>query len=118
MSCLSWIISGVRRRHRLISISTFCIVLVASGASSIQAQDSDPSDLQMLLNLDLFRPQPQQDEPGAGSSDSNGSMLDEIRALNALGYLGDSSGTGAAVGDGASGSTEPPAPPPSQETPQ
>ncbi len=117
MNCLRRIIRGVWRRHRLISISTFCIVLVSCGGLTVQAQDSDPPNLQMLLNLDLFRPQPQQNESGGENSNSSGSTLDQIRTLNALGYLGNGNDMDAA-GDAASEGTKSPVPPPSQETPE
>ena len=117
MNCLRWIIGGVRRRHRLILISTVCIVLLSCGAFTVQAQDSDPPDLQMLLNLDLFRSQPPQDEPGGRNLNSSGSTLDQIRTLDALGYLSNGMDMDAAS-DGPGESTKSPVPPPSQETPE
>ncbi len=72
----------------------------------------------MLLNLDLFRSQPEQDEPGGGSSNSGGSTLDQIRTLNALGYLSDGNSTDATAGGRTSEGIESPPSPPSQEIPE
>jgi hypothetical protein len=105
----------MRRGPRLLSIVAFCIVLASNGSRPIRAQDSNPPDLQMLLNLDLFRPQSQQsmpETPGAASSDS---ILDQIRTLNALGYLGNTTNPNAAFGNGG---PEPSAAPPSQGIPE
>lgn len=46
-----------------------------------------PPDLRMLLNLDLFRPHSEDAGNGAAEQGSNDSMLDQIRALKAMGYL-------------------------------
>jgi hypothetical protein len=70
----------------------------------------------MLLNLDLFRPSPPQDEAGGQDSNSNDSTLDQILTLDALGYLRNSDYMGAAAG--ATGEPQLPALPPSQETPE
>ncbi len=44
----------------------------------------------MLMNLDLFEPRDNsaQGEPAAGGSPTEDSMLDQIRTLDAMGYLG------------------------------
>jgi hypothetical protein len=94
------------------------MALIAYSVLPLQAQDSGPPDLEMLLNLDLFRPQPQQGEMESGDANSSNSTLDQIRTLNALGYLGNSNYTNPAAGEGAKESLQPPAPPPSQETPE
>jgi len=93
-------------------------MLVSSAVLPIRAQDSAPPDLQMLLNLDLFRSQLQHGKPGWPGSNSSDSTLDQIRTLNALGYLGNSNYMDTVVGGGASGSLKQPAPPSSQETPE
>ncbi|MHB8384734.1 MAG: hypothetical protein ACYDC3_20645 [Candidatus Binataceae bacterium] len=62
-------------------------MLIASSAAPAWAQNDPPPDLHMLLNLDLFKPNPSaaaQNKGGGG----DGSMLDQIQTLNALGYLG------------------------------
>jgi hypothetical protein len=95
------------------------MALIASSVRPLQAQDSGPPDLEMLLNLDLFRPQPQQGETESGDANSSNSTLDQIRTLNALGYLGNSNYPNPAAGEGTEEEgPQPPAPPPSQETPE
>ena len=118
MNCPRRMINTMRRGRRLLSFSTVCMMLVSSGVLPVRAQDSAPPDLQMLLNLDLFRSQLQHGEPGWPSSNSSDSTLDQIRTLNALGYLGNSKHMDTVVGGGASGGLKPPAPPSSQETPE
>jgi hypothetical protein len=94
------------------------MALIAYGILPLQAQDSSPPNLEMLLNLDLFRPQPQQGDMESGDPNSSNSTLDQIRTLNALGYLGHSNYTNPPAGEGADESLQPPVPPPSQETPE
>ncbi len=53
----------------------------------MRAQDKPP-DLQMLLNLDLFGAHPPSGAPNSSGGDAPTSMLDQIRALDAMGYLG------------------------------
>ena len=46
----------------------------------------------MLMNLDLFEPRPSNEPRGAAApaaSPTGDSMLDQIRTLDAMGYLGD-----------------------------
>jgi hypothetical protein len=100
-------------RRRLRSVVLLGVVLALSGGASVQAQNSGPPDLQLLLNLDLFRPQPNQLAP-PNSSDTT---LDQIRTLNALGYLGNSNSKNAAFGSGASPGPEPYAPSSWKENP-
>jgi hypothetical protein len=104
----------MRRGHRLISLGTLFMVLVASGTSPVRAQDSAPPDLHMLLDLDLFRSL-QRGEKGWEGSSSNDSTLDQIRTLNALGYLGNSDNARAS---GESSRSQTPATPLPQETPE
>jgi len=52
-----------------------------------QAPSDPPPDLRMLLNLDLFKPNPNAAAQN-GTGGSGGSMLERIQTLNALGYLG------------------------------
>jgi hypothetical protein len=73
----------------------------------------------MLLNLDLFRSQPQQGEAGGENANSSDSMLDQLRTLNALGFFGnDSNYMNHTAGDGSEENPPPPAPLPSQEAPE
>jgi hypothetical protein len=96
------------------------MMLIWYGVIPLWGQDSGPPDLQMLMNLDLFRPPVQESEAVGSDSNLDDSTLEQIWTLNALGYLGNSGNDyqGTAAGDDASGNLEPPATPPSQETPQ
>jgi len=66
--------------------------LIASASRDGWGQSAP--DLKMLLNLDLFTPPPAAKAPAQGTGAANAaqaapsSMLDQIRALNAMGYLG------------------------------
>jgi hypothetical protein len=77
-------------------------------APAINAQDQPP-DLQMLLNLDLFG-KAAGGEPAAGESAPDpSSLLDQIRTLDAMGYLGARRGQGEPVA-GAPAESNPPSP--------
>lgn len=64
-------------------------MFVCTGVRRASAQDAPPN-LRMLLNLDLFESRPSNIEstsaPGVAAHDD--SMLDQIRTLDAMGYLG------------------------------
>ncbi len=66
--------------------------LIASASSNASAQGAP--DLKMLLDLDLFTPPPSAKAPAQNAAPANNAqalppaMLDQIRALNAMGYLG------------------------------
>ncbi len=84
---------------------------VITEAPQASAQDAPPS-LRMLLNLDLFssRQTDASATPGPGGAASD-SMLDQIRALDALGYLGnppDATASDAASQSSVRPSVEPP----------
>ena len=69
-------------------IALAAAALVTSTKTGAQEQPSPaPPDLRMLLNLDLFRPHPADAGSGTAGQGSNDSMLDQIRALKAMGYL-------------------------------
>lgn len=70
----------------LLVIST-SMALLLTGTKSSYAQEQPP-DLQMLLNLDLFDSRSSQNDPGQPESGQPASMLDQIRTLDAMGYLG------------------------------
>jgi hypothetical protein len=79
-------------RLKVVAIMILTATLVFVENHDIAAQD-DPPDFRMLMNLDLFasRASDVKDAPetkGAPSSATDDSMLDQIRALNAMGYLG------------------------------
>jgi len=69
----------------------------------------------MLMNLDLFEPRHNaaQAAPAAGASPADDSMLDQIRTLDAMGYLGDhgADGTSAAPASRATAAAPESAPP-------
>lgn len=59
-------------------------LLISSTAAPARAQNEPPPDLNMLLNLDLFKPNPN----AAAQDGGDGSMLEQIQTLSTLGYLG------------------------------
>ena len=59
-------------------------VLISSVAAPARAQNEPPPDLNMLLNLDLFKPNPN----AAAQNGGDGSMLEQIQTLSTLGYFG------------------------------
>jgi hypothetical protein len=69
------------------------VMLLVGKVPHADAQEKTP-DLRMLLNLDLFGDQSVANGPGQPSSQPDTgapvSMLDQIRALNSMGYLGNS----------------------------
>jgi len=70
--------------RNLLTTILLAATILFIGSRAGEAQDNTPP-LRMLLNLDLFAARgPAQ--PG-GSSDGNDSMLDQVRALRAMGYL-------------------------------
>jgi hypothetical protein len=76
---------------KVIVVMMVTSMLFVGKAGWAEAQEKAP-DLRMLLNLDLFSTQPSgSSNSPSGSIDSsqpNLSMLDQIRALDAMGYLG------------------------------
>lgn len=81
--------------YRVISVMMLASMLIVGKSRRVDAQEKAP-DLRMLLNLDLFGAQPSSstaDAPsGDGESATGPSMLDQIRALNSMGYLGGTPG--------------------------
>ena len=80
----------MRRPYKVILVVTITSVLLAGNGRPVEAQEKTP-DLQMLLNLDLFGGPPSGSSVGSptdGRTSAAGpSMLDQIRALNTMGYL-------------------------------
>jgi len=82
----------MKLRPKMAAIMLFAAMLVGTETGRTSAQDAPP-DLRMLMNLDLFEPRANDAKgapspaarPGAPTDDS---MLDQIRALDAMGYLG------------------------------
>jgi hypothetical protein len=78
------------RTGRSLAVIALAAAALVMGSKMTGAQEQAPPaqpDLRMLLNLDLFRPQSSDAGNGAPAQRSNGSMLDQIRALKAMGYL-------------------------------
>jgi len=97
----------------LVATAMLIAVLMTSGSSIVWAQSDPPPDLRMLLNLDLFKPNPNA-AAQASASGGDGSMLEQIRTLNALGYLGErgSAPANSTAPDGSGQNPAPGAPPP------
>jgi len=81
--------------YKVILVMMLASMLMVGKSRRVEAQEQAP-DLRMLLNLDLFGAQPSgspaDESTGAGDSATGLSMLDQIRALNAMGYLGNAAG--------------------------
>ena len=109
MNCLRRLGKTMRSGPSLFAATVFCTALILISVRPARAQDADPPDIRMLLNLDLFRSQPHSAAGTQGAnSESNDSTLDQIRALNALGYLGGTAKVGARNADPVSGTPAPP----------
>lgn len=74
----------------LVLIGTMVVCGETRRASAQNAAHEAPPDLRMLMNLDLFEPRHNnaQGAPAAAASPGDDSMLDQIRTLDAMGYLG------------------------------
>jgi hypothetical protein len=79
----------MKLRRRMVAIMLSASMLAWTGARQVFAQDAPPN-LRMLLNLDLFESRDGNTEgtPAPGAPAPDDSMLDQIRTLNAMGYLG------------------------------
>jgi len=75
----------MKLRRRVAAIVLIVATVVGGQAGMASTQDTPP-DLRMLMNLDLFEPRHNQPSPAASPTDD--SMLDQIRTLNQMGYLG------------------------------
>jgi hypothetical protein len=63
------------------------MAVLMTGSIKARAQEEQPPDLRMLLNLDLFRA-PSRAAGSASGQGPGSSMLEQIRTLEAMGYLG------------------------------
>ncbi len=94
----------MKLRRKAAAIMLLAAMLVGSETRRTSAQAAAP-DLRMLMNLDLFEPRPSNDVKGApapAAPPTEDSMLDQIRTLDAMGYLGnhaDADGTAAGRND-------------------
>lgn len=80
------------------------LAAMLAGAEATTSAEGASPDLRMLMNLDLFEPRPNVGG-GPNSAPANApaddSMLDQIRTLDAMGYLGrHASSGGGAAGEG------------------
>jgi hypothetical protein len=106
----------MKPRRKMAAIMLFAAMLVGTERGATSAQDRPP-DLRMLMNMDLFEPRPGNGEhgapasaaPAAAASPSDDSMLDQIRTLNAMGYLGNHAEAGANAADSAAERSDVPA---------
>jgi len=88
---MSWglgILGTMKRLRKAAAIMLIGTMVVCSETRRVLAQEAPP-DLRMLMNLDLFEPR-RGDAQGAPAAAASGddSMLDQIRTLDAMGYLG------------------------------
>jgi hypothetical protein len=88
---MSWGPGAARIMKRLRKVAAIVLIgamVVCGERRRVSAQEAPP-DLRMLMNLDLFEPR-RGDAQGApaGASAGDDSMLDQIRTLDAMGYLG------------------------------
>ena len=79
-----------RRVAAIVLIGTMVVCGETRRASAQDATHEAPPDLRMLMNLDLFEPRHNsaQAAPEPAASPGDDSMLDQIRTLDAMGYLG------------------------------
>jgi hypothetical protein len=79
-----------RRVAAIVLIGTMAVCGETQRASAQNAMHEAPPDLRMLMNLDLFEPRHNsaQAAPAPAESPGDDSMLDQIRALDSMGYLG------------------------------
>jgi hypothetical protein len=89
----------MKLRLRVVAIVLIAATVLCGGVVMALAQGAPP-DLRMLMNLDLFQPRNGNAKGASAAAGSPGddSMLDQIRTLDSMGYLGDHGG---ANGNGA-----------------
>jgi hypothetical protein len=101
----------MKLRRKVAALVLIGTTFVCGETRRALAQDSPP-DLRMLMNMDLFEPRNNgaKGSPAPASSPGDDSMLDQIRTLDAMGYLGNH-------GDAANGNSAP-APAAAMEAPE
>ena len=90
----------MKLRRRVAAIMLIAAMVLCSEGETRRALAQDaPPDLRMLMNLELFEPRhndarsaPSPDAPPSAPTDD--SLLDQIRALDSMGYLGNHEGGG------------------------
>jgi hypothetical protein len=83
----------MKLRRKVAAIVLIATIVVCGETRRASAQNSTneaPPDLRMLMNLDLFEPRHSnaQEATAPAESPTDDSMLDQIRTLDAMGYLG------------------------------
>ena len=83
----------MKRRRRVAAIVLMATMVMCGETRRAFAQNAPheaPPDLRMLMNLDLFAPRHNNAQGASAPAASPGddSMLDQIRTLDAMGYLG------------------------------
>jgi len=78
------------KRLRKVAAIVLIGTTVVCGETRRTSAQEPPPDLRMLMNLDLFEPRhnDSQGAPASPRSPTDDSMLDQIRTLDAMGYLG------------------------------
>lgn len=78
----------MKRLRKVAAIVLIGTTVVCGETRRTRAQEPPP-DLHMLMNLDLFEPRHNNPQgAAAGTSPADDSMLDQIRTLDKMGYLG------------------------------
>ena len=79
----------MKRLRKVAAIVLIGTTIVCGETRRTSAQDPPP-DLRMLMNLDLFEPRHNNPQAAAASATSptDDSLLDQIRTLDKMGYLG------------------------------
>ena len=92
----------MKRRRKVAAIVLIGTMVVCGDTGRTLAQDAPP-DLRMLMNMELFEPRHNDTKSGASpaASPTDDSMLEQIRALDAMGYLGNHKGEAGNSGIGA-----------------
>jgi hypothetical protein len=82
----------MKRLRKVAAIVLIGTTIVCGETRRTWAQEPPP-DLHMLMNLDLFEPRHNNPQAAAASATSptDDSLLDQIRALDSMGYLGNPS---------------------------
>ncbi len=85
----------MKRRRKVAAIVLIGTMVVCGETGWTSAQDAPP-DLRMLMNLELFEPRHNDAKSAAAPAavPTDDSMLDQIRTLDAMGYLGNHEGGG------------------------
>jgi len=80
--------------RRKVAVFVLIATMVVCGETRRASAQDAPPDLRMLMNLDLFEPRHNDAKSAAppAASPSDDSMLEQIRTLDQMGYLGNQEG--------------------------